>query len=155
MASRTWVNLTVHTVNTPIVDTTGSHYREGMYQAFPNGFTTYYYEDILNGELNFLPKLERAGIPYNSEWGENCRDGAGAQYGRFNEKGEPYVVIINNKDRLFDVEDLMKVIDEPEKLKDLILSCYMACQVPDWEHQLEYAKRYILRGIISPSFPRI
>ncbi len=153
MGDRTWVHLTVPTMHRLFVEKIGNY--EDEYQDYPQGLTTFYYDEINGGELHFLHKLELAGVPYNSEWGAGAEFSAGTQYGRYNERGEPFVVVINEEDKSIEIEALMEHIDDPEKLKHFILSRYEVCQVTDWEHQLEYAKRYLLRELITPPFPTI
>mgnify|MGYP005827851263 CR=1 FL=1 len=113
-------------------------------------FTDFTFYEVNYGELDFLDDLTKAGIPYTSEWESGYSYSAGEQHSRFTETGGHVLKEFNELDHYFALSDLLKHIDTPDVIKELILEKKDELEVLPWFNQAEYAKRYLAKQLITP-----
>lgn len=82
---------------------------------------TLVYHEVRNGDLPNLGKLTDAGIAYDSCWDAGSSTWQGGDYARFLEDGSLSVKRIFDREKDIQVNALLKVIDDHEALKALIL----------------------------------
>lgn len=113
-----------------------------------DGITYYTFEGIAYGELPFLQKLRENGIAYTSAWTAEGDYQAGSEHCRFHPDGllqrfEIYDHKINP-----DLDSLMELIDQPDKLRNFLL-VHQASTVPlPWDNQVEYGRIHQARELI-------
>ena len=83
-------------------------------------------------------------------WEEGSEYGAGATYVFFDELGAVQQKTIYDSDSKIDANQLMALVDTPKELVDYIKGVHQKIQCTGiGEIHLEYAKRYLLRKLIS------
>ena len=102
------------------------------------------------GELDFLPQLMEAGIPFNSEWASGNEYGAGCKSCRFTPEGELIIKEIYDEGINPCHTSLMSLIDSPSALRAYILAHDERITALPWDNQVEYGKLYRAKQLISP-----
>lgn len=117
-------------------------YKEG-------GLITLVYHEVRNGDLQNLDKLAAAGIAYDSRWDAGSGIWQGGDYARFLEDGSLSVKRIFDKEKDIQVNDLLKVIDDHEALKALILKKQEDNTILPFKGQEARGKLYRTRKLIN------
>jgi len=148
MSSRVTVELT-------ILKTQESEAVRLLDEGEPNGFyeegdlITLVYHEVHNGDLPNLGKLTDAGIAYDSCWDAGSDVWQGGDYARFLEDGSLSVKRIFNEEKGIQVNDLLKVINDHEALKALILKKQKATTILPFKGQEARGKLYRMRKLID------
>jgi len=149
MGDRTYVRLCVPT-----------EYKElvlSLIEAAPDDewgdeeLVTFGFVEVNYGELNDLPKLQHAGIPYDQEWDAGGSYGAGTQHCRFTEKGEIQLKVVMDEDFNPNIGSLMNLIDDYESLRSHILVHHERVTPLPWDSQVEYGKKYRTLQLLKPN----
>lgn len=119
MGDRTTVTLTVLTLQAEAAKALFSHEPKEDIQDGP--ITSYIFNEINYGNLQFLSKIRDAGIPYDSSWGDGNNYKSGSEHGRFTSEGEFISKEFYDADINPDLNELLKLIDKPDKLRQAIL----------------------------------
>lgn len=124
------------------------------YDTQDDTFTTLTFDEVNYGTLRFLDKLEKAGIPYDSNWGDGDEYGSGSTHLRFNAEGDPVKKEVYDEAVNPDLKVLMQLADDdgPDALENVrtylrthnAKVCY-----PEWDNQVEYAKLYRTKRLIQ------
>ena len=112
---------------------------------------TIFFEEVYNGELEFLPEFVQAGIAYESEWDEGGEFEAGIEICRFTSAGEAVLKSINDSDWAIPITKLVCLLDKPDELRKLITDQVHENDYLPWENQEEYGKLYMANQLINPS----
>jgi len=107
------------------------------------------FEEVNYGELHDLDKLQAAGIPFESSWGQGCEYDEGVEYLRFTEQGEAKRTALYADDHRIDIDSLLRVKDDHAALVALIEERDNERQILPWTHQTEYGKRYLAKQLIA------
>ena len=118
---------------------------------FDEPLAYYQFEEVNYGTLDFLDKLKAAGIAYESQWDRGSEYGAGVKSVRFTADGEVIQKEIYDSEIGINPALLMEVIDEPEKLRQLIISHHEEVSTLSWENQEQYGKIYRAKQLITPT----
>lgn len=110
---------------------------------------TLVYHEVHNGDLPNLGKLTDAGIAYDSCWDAGSSIWQGGDYARFLEDGSLSVKRIFDKEKDIQVNDLLKVIDDHEALKALILKKQKDNTILPFKGQEARGKLYQTRKLIN------
>ena len=113
--------------------------------------TSFIFNEVNYGTLDFLPALLAAGIAYDSEWERGNEYGRGTEYGRFTPEGKLALVTVDDENRNPDLDALLKRINEPHTLRTYILVHAKAVTSLPWDNQEEYGKLYQARQLINPA----
>jgi len=113
--------------------------------------TTFTFSEVNYGNLDFLPQLVAAGIAYESNWGCGSEFNDGTEYLRFNDKGEDIEITLYERSENPDMSLLMKHIDDPVKLRQLVINHLEATTVLPWDNQEDYGKVYRTVQLIAPT----
>lgn len=110
---------------------------------------TLVYHEVLRGALQNLSKLTDAGIAYDSCWDAGSNVWQGGDYARFLEDGSLSVKRIFDEEKDIQVNDLLKVIDDHEALKALILKRQEETTILSFKDQEARGKLYRTRKLIE------
>lgn len=113
------------------------------------GLTHFEFYEVNYGRLDFLDQLTAAGIAYDSEWGHGSEYGPGCEFCRFTAEGEVIIKELYNSDANPEIDLLVPVLDDPEKLRQTILDHIESREVLPWDNQIEYGKIYRTAQLIS------
>lgn len=112
-------------------------------------FTTFCFYEVNYGTLPFLGKMMEAGIPFDSDWGSGGDYGPGTHSCRYHDDGELQEIELSNEYRNPDINELMKLIDDPEALIGKILLHHQAVTPLPWDKQLENSKLFRTKKLIT------
>jgi hypothetical protein len=115
------------------------------------GFIEFVFTEINHGTLDFLSKLQEAGIAYDSSWSPGNEYGAGANFCRFTADGEVICFDRYDSEAHPDLSCLMTRIDDPIALREYILEHHKNVTPLPWDNQEEYGKLYRTKQLINPS----
>jgi hypothetical protein len=120
---------------------------------YPNGeqFIEFQFSEINHGTLDFLNKLQEAGIAFDSSWSPGLEYGAGTTFCRFTADGQVIKFDRYDSEAHPDLSCLMKRIDDPKALREYILEHYNNVTPLPWDNQEEYGKLYRTKQLINPS----
>lgn len=105
--------------------------------------------EVINGQLEFLPELQKQGIAYNSSWDRGVDFDHGTEYCRFTKDGKKIVKTIFDYQINPSLHELIKLKDRPKRLRDFVLKHEKKLEVLPWDNQVEYGKIYSLRQLIT------
>lgn len=146
MGDRTDVTLTVLTAQTEAVGVIGP----GWSDKFVDGqCTSFEYNEVNYGELEFLDALEKAGIAYDSDWEAGDEFPKGRKSCRFTAEGASEVKEVYDTYRNPNIQALMARIDDFADLRQYILHHNKRVTSLPWDNQEEYGKRYRVKQLIS------
>lgn len=117
--------------------------------GYTPGLIYFEFDDVMHGELHFLPELLKAGIAYDSCWEEADSYSEGTEHARFNEHGVLQVLSVNSEEKNLSLCVLMPLIDNPEKLKEYILKRQQEITPLSWDNQEEWGKRYLVMQLVK------
>ena len=126
----------------------GEYYETDYYDP---DLTIFDFDEVNYGELPFLQKLEKAGIPYNSRWGKGDDYGSGETVCRFTPEGEALVVELCDAEDNPRIASLLERLDKPEELVQYILDYVGSRKVYPWDNQEDYGKLYRMKQLITTS----
>ena len=158
MGDRTYVELTIQKENE----------EETLAIAESDGWNTKYldkkptknlirigFDEVNYGELNFLSKLENAGIAYTSSWGDGDEYVSGEQHGRYNKNGELKKLEVYNDDYKICPVKLNEIICKRCSdglkvylIKDLLKQHKNETIPLPWDDQLQYAKIFKTKQLL-------
>ena len=115
-----------------------------------DAFTSFIFNEVNYGTLDFLPALLAVGIAYDSEWERGGDFVAGSEYGRFTPEGYSKVLGIDDCNLNPDIYSLMGLIDDPVELRAYIMHHHQKATPLPWDNQEEYGKLYLARQLINP-----
>lgn len=144
MGDRTYVSLTVLNEHAEQAEAIISNAYDDPSEV--NGderFTVMGFEEVNYGTLKGLAELRKAGIAYDSAWGDGGDYTAGTESCRFTPTGEADVREIANDEINPDLDQLMALLDDPVKLVEHIKAHHAAVTPLGWEHQAEYGQLYV------------
>ena len=107
------------------------------------------YEQVNYGQLHCLGELQKAGIPYDSEWGSGYDYGAGTEHCRFTEQGELSIKEIYENEANPPLPSLLALIDAPKALRKYILEHQESRTILPWDNQEAYGKLYRTHLLIT------
>lgn len=147
MGDRTYVTLSVLSAHKEQVtalseDTYNSDWEQPTKHYFVFGEVNY-------GELDFLDKLQDAGIAYDSEWEAGSEYGSGGEHCRFTAEGEIVLKEIYDSEINPNLTQLISLIDQPEALRNFILHHKEQITTLPWDNQEEYGKLYRTKQLIA------
>lgn len=143
------------TVELTVLKTQQAEAERLLDEAGPNEFyeegdlITLVFHEVHNGDLQNLGKLAAAGIAYDSCWDAGSGVWKGGDYARFLEDGSLSFRRIFDKEKDIQVNDLLKVIDDHEALKALILKRQEETTVLPFKDQEARGKLYRTRKLIN------
>ena len=111
--------------------------------------TYFEFQEVNYGTLDFLPQFKAAGIAYDSHWERGSEFGPGTKSLRFDSSGEAIEKEIYDCDKDPDIDVLMEAIDDPEKLRQLILSHHEEVTNLPWDNQQLFGQRYRAKQLIT------
>lgn len=149
MSDRTYVILTVPTEYTEQVKTLAKSIEDVFDQM--NGRTDFHFTEVNYGELEFLPALKEAGIPYSSNWERGDEYGPGGEHVRFSAEGDYLDWTLYDTDENPSIEKLLSLLDDPTALRQYILDHKASREVLPWDNQVKYSKRFLARRLIDPA----
>lgn len=107
------------------------------------------FHEVNYGELEYLEHLTEAGIAYDME----CGDGSGyrlrCESCRFTPEGKAIIKVLYSSEENPEINLLIPVLDDPEKLRQTILDHIKSREVLPWDNQIEYGKIYRTAQLIS------
>ena len=112
-------------------------------------FMEFQFDEINHGTLDFLGKLQEAGIAFDSSWNPGSEYGAGTTFCRFTADGQVIKFDRFDSEAHPDLSCLMKRIDDPKALREYILEHHNHGTPRPWDNQEEYGKLYRARQLIN------
>ena len=112
-------------------------------------FQRFTFYEVNYGTLPFLAELMEAGIPFDSDWDHGGDYGPGTHYSRYNDDGGIQEIELSNEYRNPDINELMKLIGDPQALIGKIVSHHMAVTPLPWDNQLENSKLFKTKKLIN------
>jgi hypothetical protein len=112
-------------------------------------FIEFEFNEINYGTLDFLEDLQRAGIAFDSNWSSGDEYGPGTMFCRFTPEGNTICFDRYDSDINPDINCLMRLIDDPEALRKVILDHHKATTPLPWDNQEEYGKLFRAKMLIS------
>ena len=153
MGDRTYVTLTVRRADKKrvlqICEEAGYEPNEPDQSPEITAFVNMGFEEVNYGMLPFLDELEKAGIPFDSNWAAGCEYTEGTRYGRYNSAGELVFAELYEEDFAIWIDDLMRVIHDYTELTSLIRERYACVQTPSWDEQEHNAKLFQTKQLIT------
>ena len=146
MRDRTIVTLTVLLSQSELVESIAG---EVDNECADDPLQHYYFYEVNYGELDFLPKLQELGIAYDSAWESGSNYGPGTSSCRFTPEGEAVLKKLYESDRNPDINSLMLLLDDYQKLKGYIQDHANKRMLLSWNNQEEYGKFYRTKQLIS------
>ena len=146
MGDRTIVTLTVLLSQSELVESIAV---EVDNELADDPLQHYYFYEVNYGELDFLPKLQELGIAYDSAWESGSDYGPGTSSCRFTPEGEAVLKKLEESDRNPDINSLMLLLDDYQKLKGYIQDHANKQMLLSWNNQEEYGKLYRTKQLIS------
>lgn len=148
MGDRTWVTLTVFDEDVETVTDIISDEPEDDWES-DGTLSTCQFDEANYGDLPEEAALQDAGIPYDKAWGRGDEYGSGIQYCRYTDDGE--LALLDVYDDACDPElgELLKRIDEPDKLRSFILEHKASITPLSWDTQQTNRKRFRTRQLIA------
>lgn len=137
MGDRTSVTLTVLTEQSEEAET---FFENFDHLAKDEQFSHYAFYKVNYGMLGFLDDLQKAGIAFSSNWDHGDVYGPGTDYLRFYADGSVWRQEISDSFINPELNQCMKLIDNPEELKEYIVQHFNAVTPPSWDHQIEYGR---------------
>lgn len=116
--------------------------------------TTFGFEKVNYGTLDFLDKLRDAGIPYNSRWSSGDEYEAGTEYCRYTSEGICDVFEVNDSEESsVDLKKLLELIQRQDVTVDHIrtwVADHQQAITPlPWEGQLDNVKKFLTLKLIG------
>ena len=149
MGDRTYVTLTVPLECRAQVETITDEYQYVDVQA--DNTLAFHFEEVNYGELDCLPKLVQAGIPFTNRWEAGSNYGPGEISVRFTPEGDIVKKELSDEDNNPYMARLINLIDGPVTLRQYILDYKTSREVLPWDNQVEYGKRYQALRLIDPA----
>lgn len=149
MGDRTTIFLTLLTSQVKEAEGLLDYLHQRCYEKCIDNTTAFEFEGVNYGNLEGLAALEEAGIAYESTWEAGHEYDAGTTSVRFTPEGEMVKKTIYVSDLSIPISDLMRLINQPEAIFELIKNSNDELQVLPWDNQEEYGKRYRARQLIS------
>jgi hypothetical protein len=120
--------------------------------AYQNGnrFIEFEFNEINHGTLDFLDKLQEAGIAFDSSWAQGSEYGPGTTFCRFTAEGTVVRFDRYDSEAHPDLSCLMERIDNPVELREFILKHHESVTPLPWDNQEEYGKLYRTKQLINP-----
>lgn len=150
MGDRTWVRLTVLTSQVEKVLEIADDPEEDFEEDFEDGTSTCQYNEVNYGNLAFLEELQKAGIPYDSNWGAGHEYTEGVEHCRYTPEGGIQTKDVYDNELNPDIHKLLEILDDHEKLKGYIVKHHEETTPLPWDNQEEYGKRYLAAKLIAP-----
>ena len=116
-----------------------------------NGTVEFQFEEVNYSELDCLPKLIQAGIPFTNRWAAGSNYGTGETSVRFTPEGDVVKKELADEYNNPPMDRLINLIDDPVALRQYILDYKTNREVMPWDNQVEYGKRYLARRLIDPA----
>lgn len=110
----------------------------------------YLFYEVNYGELEFLDKLQAAGIAYASRWDAGDGYGAGTKFCRFTSDGDSEIKEVYDTGVNPELTPLLACIDDHAALKKFILAHRESITPLPWDNQEEYGKRHRAKQLITP-----
>jgi len=128
----------------------------GPADKYPD-ISQYNFENVNYGELDFLDKLQSAGIPFDSDWEQGDEYGKGCESLRFSEDGEAIRKTIYVSEINPDLHQLMAIVIDPsitDTMKLTVLVTHISkhndrINCLPWDNQAVYAKTFLTRKLIG------
>lgn len=115
---------------------------ENMYHYQGHDLVDLMYYEVNYGNLHSKMELLHAGIPNDQRWDKGSEYSEGTETTRFTEEGLAEVKIVYDNELSPSMESLLEVIDDPVKLRQLILDHKESTESLSWDNQVEYGKRH-------------
>lgn len=112
-------------------------------------FKFWFFDEVNYGTPDCLTELQKAGIPYDSAWGDGSEYGPGVSYCRFNALGELVVKDVSDSSINPQIHKLMELIDHPAELRNFIVDHQAKYATPSWDNQEEYSKLYRTKQLLT------
>lgn len=149
MGDRTTVTLEVLTEHKERAEALFSCTSSEDWQSTEGVTNYYYFYEVNYGELDFLPKLEANGIPYSSSWDSGGEYTAGTKSCRFDADGNIIIKEIYDNEVNPSNTGLLRLIDDPEKLREFILEHAEKIKVLPWTDQAANSGFYMACRLID------
>lgn len=109
----------------------------------------YSYEMVDHGALDCLIELELIAIPYKTFWAKGKSFPAGERSVKYLPNGEKKVLEFDESDKAIHLDYLLRLIDEPEQLKSMILEKAESLKEYPWTDQEKNRKVYLTMQLIQ------
>lgn len=114
--------------------------------------TVLVFHDIRWGTLPICRDMEKAGIPYDSKYASGTVFSAGIDYCRYSANGDLIVRVIEDSAVNPPIQELMRLLEEPEKLRKYIQTHHDLYTVPPLDKaQAHNKKLWRMRLLVDPS----
>ena len=107
------------------------------------------YFEVNYAELDHLDYLIKEGIPYNYLWNKGDEYDGGNEFCRFTSTGEVIHREWDDYDNNPDIDELLKLVNDPNQLIHFIKEYKEQHTIPGWANQIEYGKIHQLKEIIE------
>jgi hypothetical protein len=132
------------------------YFRPGDVRVRDDGVAEFMFYEVSYGNLPFLNELRQAGIAYDSSW-ETGEDISSGTYSlRFLPDGSAIEKSYYDDELQLDYDTLKSLVADHTDDDALAAAIrketqYMAglCEVPDWDNQAEYGKRYLAKQLLN------
>lgn len=153
MGDRVTVTLTIQECHEEQVRTLINDHVDDEWEKYADDtrLVSLVYNDVNYGELSDLDLLRNRGIAYTSRWSAGLEFGEGEDNLRFTPSGEAIQKEIYDSERNPNLDQLMKLIDHPTRLREYILRHKRNVTVPSWLNQKEYGLIYRAKQLICPT----
>lgn len=112
-------------------------------------FILMHFEEVRYGELSGLSEVRNAGFPYDSSWTRGEDFSPGTEFCRYDDEGNCIVKSVYEDIENPNISDLLKLIDDPVKLRQLILDHKERNAVMSWSTQTYNSKIARTRALIG------
>lgn len=109
----------------------------------------YSYELVDHGALDFLLDLELIAIPYKTFWAAGNTFPAGERSVKYLPNGDKKVLEFDASDKAIHLNYLLRLIDEPEQLKSMILEKSESLKEYPWTDQEKNRKIFLTMQLIQ------
>ena len=149
MGDRTYVFLTVPLACREQVEAITEEYQHVDVQD--KDLVVFHFDEVNFGELDCLPQLTQAGIPFTNRWAAGSNYGTGEISVRFTPEGDVVKKELADENNNPSMARLINLIDDPVALRQYILDYKASREVLPWDNQVEYGKRYQALRLIDPA----
>lgn len=110
---------------------------------------SYSYELVNHGALDCLIELELLAIPYKTFWAAGNSFPAGERSVKYLPNGEKNIQEFDESDKAIHLDYLLRLVNEPEQLKSMILEKAESLKEYPWVDQEKNRKVYLTMQLIQ------
>lgn len=117
--------------------------------ATPEGNIDLYFDEVIDGQLEFLDNLVKAGVPFDSAWSADYCISAGKDSARFDSYGVLDRRVIYEYEENPNINRIKQLLGHPVELKAFLVQHIEGITLLPWDNQVEYGKRFLARNLIA------